>query len=79
MNMQIKSVKTSSEFAKEIEKIVKDKKLEYLEAVLLYCTSHDLEIESIASLVKTNQTLKAKIQTEAEDLNFLPRSARLPL
>jgi mevalonate kinase len=72
-------VKTSSEFAREIEQLVKNHSLEYMDAVLHYCEKNEIEIESIAALVRANQTLKSKIQIEAEDLNFLPRSARLPL
>lgn len=72
-------VKTSSEFAREIEQLVKRHSLEYMDAVLHYCEKNEIEIESIAALVRANQTLKSKIQIEAEDLNFLPRSARLPL
>lgn len=77
--MNIKSIKSSSEFAREIETLVKDKQMDYMDAVLMYCEQYQLEIDSIASMVKSNQTLKAKIQTEAEDLNFLPKTARLPI
>ena len=77
--MDVKIVSTSSEFARVIERLVKEHNIDYMDAVLHYCEKNELDIESIAGLVKQNQTLKSKIQIEAEDLNFLPKSARLPL
>ena len=77
--MTIEIANTSSEFARMIEGLVKKHNIDYMDAVLHYCEKNELDIESIAGLVKQNQTLKSKIQIEAEDLNFLPKSARLPL
>jgi hypothetical protein len=78
--MQIENIKSSADFAKEIEKMVKEKNIEYFEAVLLYCEKHDLEVETIAAVVKQNSALKSKIQIEAENLKMLKKSsARLPI
>lgn len=78
--MKIPSVKSPSEFIVEIETIVKNKGVEYLDAVLLYCESHNIEVEMVASIIKQNSFLKSKIQIEAENLNMVKRtSARLPL
>ncbi|CAB5221120.1 Phage late-transcription coactivator [uncultured Caudovirales phage] len=78
--MQVGSVKSSMEFIKEIEKLVKEKNMEYFEAVLLYCERNQIEIETIAAVIKQNSTLKAKIQIEAENINMMKRtSARLPI
>ena len=78
--MKIPSVKSPSEFIIEIESIVKSKGVEYLDAVLLYCESHNIEVEMVASIIKQNSFLKTKIQLEAENLNMVKRtSARLPI
>lgn len=78
--MKLTNIKTTSDFVMEIEKMVKDKHIEYFEAVLLYCERNNIEIETAASLVKQNQTLKAKIQIEAENINMIRRPvARLPI
>jgi len=77
--MKISSIKTPSEFSLEIEKIVKDKALDYFEAVIYYCEMNELEVETAASFVKHNQVLKSKIQVEAENLNMMKRSGRLPI
>lgn len=68
-----------SEFLEEIEKIRLVSKTDYMDAVLHYCEKHDLDIESVAQFIKKNSLLKAKIQEEAEELNYLEKSAKLPI
>ena len=78
--MQIESIKSTADFFKEIEKMVKEKNIEYFEAVILYCEKNNLEVETVASVVKQNSALKSKIQIEAENVKMLKRSsARLPV
>lgn len=77
--MKIANVKSSSEFVKEIEKLVIQKQIEFFDAVLLYCEINNIEVETAAALVKQNSVLKAKIQYEAENLNMIRKSARLPI
>jgi hypothetical protein len=59
-------------FSQEIEKLVWDKDLSYMEAVILYCENTGFEIEMAAKLI--TGSLKNKIRVEAESLNFLPKS-----
>ena len=78
--MKLANIKSSSDFIREIESIVSAKNIEYFEAVLHYCEINNIEVETAASLVKQNSTLKAKIQYEAENINMVKRSgARLPI
>ena len=77
--MKISNIKTSSDFVKEIEKIVTQKHIDFFEAVLYYCEINNIEVETAAALVKQNSVLKAKIQYEAENLNMIRKSARLPI
>lgn len=72
-------VKSSEELFKQIDEIVRDKKIDYFEAVLLYCEKNNLEVEVAASLIKQNPILKAKIQLAAEDLNMIKKTSRLPV
>lgn len=79
-NMKLTNIKSSSDFVRDIERIVCDKNVDYFEAVIHYCDKNNIEIETAAVLVKQNNTLKAKIQFEAENLNMVKRSgARLPI
>lgn len=63
-------------FAKAIEKIVTETDYNHIEAISEYCTQTGMEIELAATLVNSN--LKSKIEADAQDLNLLPKSARLP-
>jgi len=72
-------VKSSEELFKEIDKIVREKSIDYFEAVIYYCEKNKLEVEVAAALIKQNPTLKAKIQLEAEDLNMIKKTTRLPV
>ena len=77
--MKIVNIKSSSDFVREIEKLVITKNIEFFDAVLHYCEMNNIEVETAASLVKQNAALKAKIQIEAENLNLMKRVARLPI
>lgn len=72
-------VKSVKDFQDEIDKLVKNKGMEYIEAVVYFCETTGLEIESAASLIRSSAKMKAVIQNEAENLNYLPKSARLPI
>ena len=60
-----------------IEKIVKDKDLSYMEAVLHYAQTSEIEPEAMAKML--NQSVKDKIEVEAQELHLLKRTAKLPL
>ena len=60
-----------------IEQLVKDKKLSYMEAVLHYAQTSEIEPEAMAKML--NQSVKDKIEVEAQELHLLKRTAKLPL
>ena len=62
----------------EIEKI-REGGVDYMDAIIHYCEKHEVEIESIAKYIKKNVVLKAKLQEEAEELNYLQKTSRLPI
>ena len=68
---------TSNEFYTKIVALVEQTKLSYMDAVLHYCDQNGMEPETAAQLV--NSKLKAQIREEAEELNFLPKTAKLPI
>ena len=67
---------TSAEFFTKIEELVQETRLSYMDAVLHYCDQNGMEPETAAQLVNTK--LKAQIREEAEELNFFPKTAKLP-
>jgi|APGre2960657404_1045060.scaffolds.fasta_scaffold366829_1 hypothetical protein len=70
---------SNEKFIKEIENLVKTYNLDYMDAVVHLCEKNNIEIEAAASIIKNNIKIKAKLQATAEDLNYLPKSARLPI
>ncbi len=74
------NIRTPTQFVAEVEKIVKEKKMTYLDACLDYARTANIEIETIASLIKGSQVLKSKIQADAEDQRLLKiNSAKMPI
>jgi len=71
------AVMSAGDFMIEIEKLVVSKKLTYMEAVLYFCETTGLEVESAASIIKSSAKMKAKIQEDAEQLNYLPKTRKL--
>ena len=77
--IELINIKTPTQFVGEIEKIVQEKRIPYLDAVMYFVDSRKVEVETVASLIKGSQALKAKIQSEAEDLRLVKSGAKLPL
>lgn len=70
---------SANSFAAEIDKMCQDKGIEYIDAVVLWCEKNNIEVEYAANLIKKDPVFKSKIQVEAENLNILKRTARLPI
>ena len=68
---------TPSKFALEIEKIVIEEKLNYIDAICHYCDINELEVESVTKLV--SKPLKEKLKWDATRLNFMKRTSRAKL
>ena len=68
---------TPSKFAIEIEKIVSNEKLNYIDAIVHYCEVNELEVDSITKLV--SKPLKEKLKWDATRLNFMKRNSRAKL
>jgi len=68
---------TPQKFAMEIEKIVANDELNYIDAILHYCESNSLEVESITKLI--SKPLKERLKWDATRLNFMKRTSRAKL
>jgi hypothetical protein len=73
------TAKSPSQFAHDIEELVWEKDISYIDAICLYCEMNGLEIETASELVRKNDLLKSHIEEEAEFLNYLEKKARLPV
>ena len=61
----------------EIERLVIDKNISHMDAVLDYCHRQDIEPDTVSHLI--SKSLKEKIEANTRDLNFFPRQAQLPI
>lgn len=69
---------SSEKFLKEIDRIVSTYNIDYMDAVIHFCEKNNIEVETAASIIRSNLKIKSKLQLEAENLNYLPKSAKLP-
>ena len=68
---------TPNKFAFIIENMVKEKKISYMDAILDYCKTHEIDPSNTKSMI--NKTLKEKVAFEAQNLNMLKEKvAKLP-
>lgn len=73
------SNKFNVDLRKEIERLTKAGESDIIDAVCHWCKENNVDVETVAALIKRDQVLKAKIQIEAENLNIIKPSAKLPL
>ena len=68
---------TPQKFAIEIESIVANEGMNYIDAICYYCEINNLEIESVTKLV--SKPLKEKLKYDAQELNFMKKTSRAKL
>jgi predicted aldo/keto reductase-like oxidoreductase len=73
----MKEISTEN-IVKEIQAFI-DKGVPYIDAVVEYAEKNEVEIEVIGQMIRSSPILKAKIQYEAEELNMMDKTDRLPV
>jgi len=68
---------TPSKFALEIEKIVSEENINYIDAIVHYCEINGLDVESVAKLI--SKPLKERLKWDATRLNFMKKTSRAKL
>lgn len=67
-----------SKFAQEVERLVQENlDLNYIDAVIIFCERHKIDLESVPKLL--SKPLKEKIKFQAMELNFLKKTSRARL
>ena len=69
---------TALEVEAEIRRTMSEKGTTLMEAMVMYCEARNVEPESLASLVSKLGGLKSELYGEAEELNLVKRTNRLP-
>ena len=67
----------SMKFMENIEKLVQKTNMTYIDAVMYYCEENKLEPETAGQMV--GGKLKQHIQDEAESLNLIQKTSKLPI
>ena len=68
---------TPSKFSLEIEKIVAEEGMNYIDAICHYCEINKIEVYSITKLV--SKPLKERLKYDAINLNFIKKTSRAKL
>lgn len=77
--IEIKSITTLSQFTEDIQLLVKQHNMNYLEAIIAWCEEKNIDVEQVVPLIKKSSVIKAKLETDASDLNLLESSSKLPI
>jgi hypothetical protein len=66
-----------SRFAQEVEKLVIQESVSYIDAIIAFCEINKIDLESVPKLI--SKPLKEKIKFEAMELNFLKKTSKARL
>lgn len=67
----ISSIGNNSQFALDVEDVVWELDVNYIDALQIYCDRRGLEVESIAKMVQADKILLEKVRSEGEELFIL--------
>jgi hypothetical protein len=67
---------TKTKFSKIIADTVRDENISYIDAILKFCESNNMNPEDMPKYL--SDPIKNKIEAEARNLNYLPRQNTLP-
>ncbi len=68
---------TPSKFSLEIEKIVAEENMNYIDAICHYCEINGIEVDSVTKLI--SKPLKERLKYDAINLNFMKKTSRAKL
>jgi len=69
---------TKKEFTKKVHDKINSKQCErFIEAILDVCEDMEIEPGSVKPLL--DQVIKSRISAEAQELNLIPKSTKIPL
>ena len=69
-----KNFMTAAKFSVEIENIVKEGDLNYIEAIVQFCEDKNIEMDGISKLI--SKPLKEKLKFDAQRLNYMKRTSK---
>jgi len=70
-------IDSPSQFNQKVIDTVKENGIGFMDAIIMICEKEGMEIEVAAKMC--DRYVKEKLENEARDLNFLPRTSKLPI
>ena len=67
----------AKQFSLYIEKVVLEKNITHMDAVLEYCKDNFIDPQDVSKLI--NKSLRDKIRVNATELNYFPKQATLDI
>lgn len=64
-------------FSQLVEDFIHDRPMPYIDAIVMCADKHGMEVEMAARLV--NKNIRDKVEYEAQSLNLVKSSAKLPI
>lgn len=68
---------TTARFSQDVEKIAYENKMNYIDAIVHYCETNEIDIESVSKLI--SKPLKEKLKYDAQKLNYIKKTTRAKL
>ena len=68
---------TTVRFSTEVEGLVKEDSMSYIDAIIHYCGENDIELETVPKLI--SKPLKEKLKYEAQQLNYMKKTSKAKL
>ncbi len=68
---------TAAKFSQEVEQIAFDNSMNYIDAIVHYCETNEIEVESVPKLI--SKPLKEKLKYDAQKLNYMKKTSRAKL
>ena len=68
---------TKPKFSKLVEAVVRQDRLSHMEAILYLCEKYEIEPEDCKKYV--SNVIRDKLEAEAMNLHFIPKSNELPI
>lgn len=68
---------TTNKFTNDIENLVKKTKLNYIDAIVMYCDQNNIDVLSVPKLI--SKPLKEKLKCDAIELNYIKKTSRAKL
>jgi hypothetical protein len=68
---------TTVRFSTEVETLVNSDSMSYIDAIIHYCDTNDIELETVSKLI--SKPLKEKLKHEAQQLNYMKKTSKAKL